>query len=306
MNPPMHHPMRITVLAGGPSAEREVSLDSGRAIAAALLERGHQVHLADIDPDDLSALDVPADVIFPALHGTFGEDGQLQQIMEQRGLCFVGSGSAASALAMDKVRSKELAARIGCETPAWRVADATNLAALLADVKPPVVVKPVDQGSSVTSFLVRADEDLDQAVQTVVAKHGRALIEQFIVGDEITVGLLAGDPLPPVCIRPKVEFYDYDAKYYADDTEYLFDFGRGKPWHETVRTQSAAVFREIGCRHLARVDWMLDAQERLWFLELNTLPGFTSHSLTPKAAASIGIEFGELVERIVRMAWEDA
>jgi D-alanine-D-alanine ligase-like ATP-grasp enzyme len=369
--------LRVTVLRGGPGPERAVSLASGEAVAAALRRRGHQVFEADIGPDNLAALDHAADVVFPALHGTFGEDGVLQAILGKRGVRFVGSDSRASALAMDKVAAKEVAAHCGVRTPAYEVWTATEAteprshgatsgrdratqgprdggperqrgtrapsipcvesavsgtrysaagcarplpddrraawqaqSAVLSPPCPPltpgiplpVVVKPVDQGSSVATFIVREAEQFAGAVREVVGQFGRALVEQFVEGDEVTVGILGRQPLPPICIRPKQTFYDYKAKYEDDATEYLFDAGHPTSLLDRARQQSLAVFTEIGCRHLARVDWIADRRGELWFLELNTIPGFTSHSLVPKAAAYAGISFEELVERLVLLA----
>ena len=296
--------LRITVLRGGPSTEREVSLESGAAVAAALRERGHEVWEADVASDELSALDHPADVIFPVLHGTFGEDGQLQRILEERSLRFVGSGARVSALAMDKVATKECVRRLGFDTPAFEVwtPDTDRFSELPAL---PVVVKPADQGSSVGTSIVRAADQFAPAVRQVVEQFGRALVEQFVEGDEITVGIVGQQALPPICVRPQRTFYDYQAKYHDDQTEYLFEAGHSAALLEQARSQSRKVFAALGCRHLGRVDWMADQDGRLWFLEVNTIPGFTSHSLVPMAAARIGISFDELVERLVFMALEE-
>ena len=301
---PTRRRLKITVLRGGPSPERDISLASGQAVAAALRQRGHEIHEADIGPDDLSALDAPADVIFPVLHGTFGEDGALQSILEQRGLCFVGSGSQASELSMNKVASKERVTQMGFSTPAHEVWTTADMGAqdLRTRLPLPVVVKPADQGSSVATFIVQDAERFPGAVREVVGLFGRALVEQFIRGDELTVGILGDEALPPICIRPKRAFYDFEAKYRDDATEYLFEAGHPPSLLEQVCAQSRQVFEQFGCRHLGRVDWMVDADGRLWFLEVNTIPGFTSHSLVPKAAARIGIPFDELCERLALMA----
>ncbi len=294
--------LSITVLAGGPSAEREVSLDSGRAVAEALQKRGHEVVLADISSGDLRALDRAADVVFPALHGTFGEDGQVQRIMEQRRLRFVGSGSAASAICIDKIETKRRLAEAGFPTPHWDEVARETPAADYPPFRRPVVVKPVDQGSSVHTIIVRKAAEYAPAIATVLEHYERAMIEDFIKGDEITVGLLDGEPLPPICIRPKRGFYDYEAKYQDDRTEYLFDTNHPPEVFRQAAELSRRAWEILGCRHLARVDWMVDQDHRLWFLEINTMPGFTSHSLVPKAAARVGISFEELTERLVRMA----
>jgi D-alanine-D-alanine ligase len=293
--------LRVTVLAGGPSAERDVSLMSGTAIAEGLRRAGHVVTVADINPSELAALDIPADVIFPALHGTFGEDGQVQRLMEARGLRFVGSGSRASATAMDKVATKALAIELGIPTPAFEIVEPGKRGAMHA----PVVVKPIDQGSSVATTVVRSDAELPAALEAVHATFGRALVEKFIDGDELTVGILGRQALAPICIRPKRGFYDYEAKYHDDATEYLFDAGLPRDVLERVSRESVRLFDGLGCRHLGRVDWMIDRQAGVWLLEVNTLPGFTSHSLVPKAAAHAGLTFEALVDRLVRMALED-
>jgi len=323
--PPRRRPLRVTVLCGGPSAERAVSLQSGRAVADALRRRGHDVFIADIGWDQLEALDQPADVVFPALHGTFGEDGTVQRMLEERHIPFVGADSCASAIAIDKVASKTRVREIGLETPAFEVWNGATLQSpsgsaghkqspsgsegpvfpprTAPDVPWPVVVKPIDQGSSVATTIVRAPDAFLPCVRDVVAGFGKALVEQFIDGDEITVGIVGEQTLPPICVRPKREFYDYEAKYVDDATEYLFDAQPAALLEESQRL-SRRVFECLGCRHLARVDWIAGRDGRLWFLEINTLPGFTSHSLVPKAAARAGISFDELVERLVFMAYE--
>ncbi|MBN2445152.1 MAG: D-alanine--D-alanine ligase [Phycisphaerae bacterium] len=297
--------LEITVLAGGPSAEREVSLDSGRAIAGALASRGHTVHLADIGPDDLSALDHPADVVFPALHGTFGEDGTLQRILEKRGLKFVGSCADACALSIDKVRTKQAVKALKLNVAPDIIVTREHLEDAIAKLSVPVVVKPIDQGSSVQTYVVHDAEKLEPSIRAAVGHFGRAMVEQFIAGDELTVGIVGHEALPPICIRATDGFYDYNAKYIANTTEYLFDAGHSAGLLSEARLLSQQVFRRLGCRHLARVDWIVDPDGQLWFLELNALPGFTSHSLVPKAAAHEGVSFEGLVERLVWMAMED-
>lgn len=298
--------LRVTVLAGGPSAEREISLKSGAAVAEALRRRGHEVVIADIRPDELSALARPCDVVFPALHGTFGEDGQVQRLMAERGLRFVGSDARASAIAMDKIAAKHIVAALGFDTPEFEEVTEATLAHGRWRLAPPVVAKPVDQGSSVDTAVCRTSAEIAAALEKIVARHGRALLEEFITGPEMTVGVLAGEPLPPICIRPRTGFYDYHAKYQANDTEYVFDTGYDSLWVERLQNLSCRVFAAIGCRHMARIDWMVDDAGRPHFLEVNSLPGFTSHSLLPKAAARRGIDFDELCDRLVRLAHEES
>jgi len=293
--------LRITVLAGGASAERDVSLDSGRAVADALKKCGHAVALADINPDDLCALDIPADVVFPVLHGGFGEDGRLQAVMQQRGLCFVGSGAKASATAMDKVATKRLAIELDIPTPRFEVIAPPDKPKLT----PPVVVKPVAEGSSVGTSIVRNASTLEKTVAAVADQFDEALVEQYIDGVELTVGFLGNQALPPIRIQPRQDFYDFEAKYQDDHTEYLFETGLARETLERAAEWSSSIYAGLGCRHLSRIDWMVDSRERLWFLEVNTIPGFTTHSLVPKAAAKIGLTFEQLVDKLVRMAMED-
>ena len=290
----------ITVLAGGPGVEREVSLLSGRAVCEALSRCGHRVARRDIDPDDLSALDHPADIVFVALHGEFGEDGTVQAELDARGLRYTGSGASASRLAMDKVEAKRCFKRAQIPTPPYELVDRNRLAGLSTRFKAPAVIKPVASGSSVDTTIAHTPDELEAAAAGVVAGHGDALIERCIVGPELTVGIL-GELALPVCeIRTKREFYDYQAKYIDEDTQYLFDLDLPAALLERVQKLSVAAHKALGCRVFSRVDWMVDAETLEPFvLEVNTIPGFTSHSLLPKSAARIGMSFDELCQRIV-------
>ncbi len=293
----------VTVLMGGPSAEREVSLDSGEAVAGALERLGHRVRRADVSPADLSALDHSCDVFFIALHGTFGEDGTLQAELERRGRRYVGSGPEASALAMDKVRSKQRFGELGVLTPPYEVVDADNLAERALQFELPAVIKPVAEGSSVDVSIVRDRAALGQGVRQGVDKYGQVMLEAFIDGRELTVGILGEQALPVCEIRPGREFYDYQAKYQDDATQYLFDLDLPADLLATVQRLSLQVHQGLGCRHLSRVDWILQVDTgQLFCLEVNTIPGFTSHSLVPKSAARVGLSFEQLCQRIVELA----
>jgi D-alanine-D-alanine ligase len=296
-------PLRITVLAGGPSAERAVSLESGRAVHAALSRLGHRCALRDVVPDDLSALEEPTDFVFIALHGAFGEDGTIQGELDRRGICYSGSGAAASRLAMDKAAAKHRFAEVGVPTPPYEVVDASRRAGLATRFGIPAVVKPVDSGSSVDTVIVRSAERLEPEAARLVGQYGRALVERYIRGPELTVGIV-GDTALPVCqIIPAGEFYDYHAKYVADDTEYRFDIDLPETLLQRVRELSLRAHRALDCDVFSRVDWMVDAETREpYCLEINTIPGFTSHSLLPKAAARIGVSFDALCGRIVRLS----
>ena len=292
--------MNVTVLYGGPSAEREVSLVSGRAVIAAMQSMGHAVFASDVSPEDLSGLDHPTDVVFPVLHGAFGESGELQEILESRGLPFVGSGSAASRLGMDKVATKRAWEAAGLPTPPYRVIARGEPVGPL----PPAgcVVKAVDSGSSLDVYVCKAGTDPAPSIAAVLAKHERVLVEHFISGPELTVGLLEEQPLAPIRIVPKGEFFDHHAKYAATDTEHRFDTGLPADVVEQCRDLARQANAVVGGRDLGRIDIMLDAEHRPYLLEINTLPGFTPKSLLPEAAAHAGVAFGPLVDRLVRRA----
>ena len=242
----------ITILAGGPSDEREVSLSSGRAVYDALVRLGHRVAMRDISPDDLSTLDVPADCTFIALHGTFGEDGQVQGILERAGKRYCGSDAASSALAMDKVEAKRRFIAHGVPTPRFEVADGPPIEDVAASWQTPVVVKPICSGSSVDTYIVREPGGSAEALHAVVGRHGDALVEQYIDGLEVTVGMLDGRPLPPLQIQTKREFYDYQAKYVDDDTEYLFDIDLPDEVLREIQRLSVRAHEALGCRDFCR------------------------------------------------------
>ena len=295
--------MRVTVLYGGPSAEREVSLVSGKAVIEGLRSMGHEVFGSDVSPIDLSGLDRPAEVIFPVLHGQFGESGELQEILEQRGLPFVGSGSRASRLGMDKVQTKRAWEKAGLPTPPYEVLTRDNPA--LKSIKAPCAVKAFDSGSSIDVFICKTDAAAKEAIDTVLKKHGRVLVEQFIKGPELTVGLMEERPLAPIRIVPKREFFDYEAKYKDKTTEHRFDTGLPAELIERCRELARKANAVVGARDLARVDIMIDEKTNApYLLEINTLPGFTPVSLLPEAAKHAGIEFGPLVDRLARRAYE--
>jgi D-alanine-D-alanine ligase len=297
--------MRVTVLYGGPSAERAVSLVSGGAVIDGLKLMGHEVFGSDVSPTDLSGLDRPADVIFPVLHGQFGESGELQEILEQRGLAFVGSGSKASRLGMNKVETKKAWERAGLPTPAYRV---IRRGEKIGEIPGSCVVKAIDSGSSIDVYVCKAPAELPaaatSAIEKVLSRHEAALVEQFIDGVELTVGLLEERPLEPIRIVPKGEFFDYHAKYKADDTEHRFDTGLPAAVLEKCRELAKSANAVVGARDLARVDIMLDRSNNPYLLEINTLPGFTPKSLLPEAAKHGGIEFGPLVDRLVKRAFD--
>jgi D-alanine-D-alanine ligase len=293
--------MNVTVLYGGPSAEREVSLVSGKAVAAGLREAGHAVNEIDVRPETLdAALAKAADVVFPVLHGTWGEDGQLQAILEARKIAFVGSGSAASKLGMDKAATKLAWEKAGLPTPPYELVTRANP---ITAIKAPCAVKAVDSGSSVDVYICKNQSDADKALKTLLEKYGQALVEQFIKGPELTVGLLEEKALAPIRIVPKVEFFDFEAKYKRNDTEHRFDTGLPIDLIDKCKRLAEKGNNVVGARDLARIDIMIDEKSHQpYMLEINTLPGFTPKSLLPEAAAHAGIKFPQLVDRLVRRA----
>lgn len=298
--------MRVTVLYGGPSAEREVSLVSGKAVAAGLREAGHEVREFDVVPQTLeAALAATCDVVFPVLHGEWGEDGKLQAVLEERGMRFVGSGSAASRLGMDKVATKRQWEAAGLPTPPYRVV--TSASEAIPDE--PCVVKAIDSGSSVDVHVCKGSaegsvkEQAASAVATVLARHGAALVEKFISGPELTVGLLEEKALAPIRIVAKSGQFDYEAKYKRNDTLHLFDTGMPGDLVERCQRLAEKANAVVGARDLARIDIMIDERTLSpYLLEINTLPGFTPKSLLPEAAAHAGIGFAQLVDRLVKRA----
>lgn len=303
--------LAVTLLAGGISSEREISILTGREIAGALVRAGHRVFEADIAPDNLAALDhQPCDVVFPALHGVFGEDGGIQQILESRGMAFVGSGSHCSRLAMDKVATKSVLVENSVPTPNWQVVHATKFKdswVPATGIGYPCVIKPVSEGSSVDCGICHNAQEARDHLTTTLPRYGSMLVEQYIVGPELTVGILDGVVLPTIQIRPAARFYDFQAKYFRDDTEYLFDIDLPPSVLAEASRIALQSWHAVGARHLARVDVMVDAvKQNPSVLEINTMPGFTTHSLVPKAAARAGIEFVDLCDRLVKMARRDA
>ncbi len=297
--------MKVTVLFGGPSAEREVSLVSGKAVIEGLRSMGHDVFPSDISPENLSGLDRPADVIFPVLHGAFGESGDLQEILEKRGLKFVGSSSKASRIGIDKAATKRVWEAAGLPTPVYEVLarDDDAPGASAKRIAAPCVVKAIDSGSSIDVFICKTSDAAKTAVEAIFSRHRRALVEQYIEGPELTVGLLEEQPLAPIRIVPKREFFDYEAKYKASDTEHRFDTGLPPETVERCRDLARQANAAVGARDLARIDIMLDHRHNPYLLEINTLPGFTPKSLLPEAAKHAGIDFGPLVDRLVKRAF---
>ncbi|QDU63970.1 D-alanine--D-alanine ligase Ddl [Planctomycetes bacterium Pan216] len=291
--------LRVMVLRGGPSAEREISLKSGAAVAEACRALGHQTSEADIDPNDLSALDVPTDVIFPALHGFFGEDGQLQSLMESRGLCFVGSGSEACERTIDKISAKRIWRECGLPTSPWREVTPENLDELAGILTPPFVIKPVDQGSSLGVRVVKESGDALEALGQALESWPRVMVEPYLRGRELTVGFLGEGLLPIIEIVPATETFGYDAKYVDQRTRYVVQPGLSSPVRELIEEIASIAFASVGIRQLGRLDLILDERHGPMLLELNAIPGMTERSLVPMAARHVGLHFVEVIEQLL-------
>lgn len=303
---------KVVVLFGGSSAEREVSLNSGSRVLAALQRQGVDAHAFDPAETSLSALENAGfDRAFIALHGGIGENGTLQGFLEMIGLPYTGSGVLASALAMDKWRSKLVWQAAGLPTPAYQLIDATSDAQAVIDALGlPLFVKPVHEGSSVGVTKVKTPTDLMPAWQDA-ARHDSAVIaETALLGGEFTVavwqtpgGLQA---LPPVRIVPATEFYDYEAKYNRDDTQYNVPCGLPEAQVERMQDLAVEAFEALGCRGWGRIDFLLDTAGAPYVLEANTAPGMTDHSLVPMAARAAGVDYDRLVLTVAAMAALDS
>ncbi len=290
---------KIAVLKGGPSAEREVSLRSGGAVANALRSCGYAVVEIDVQTASLPALPADTDVVFVALHGDFGEDGQVQALLETRGIPYTGSDPTSSRASFDKRIAKRLLVEAGVPTPAYEL-----LRPGAARTLPlPVVVKPPCQGSSIGVHRVFDESDWAAACEDALRYGEDALVEAFIPGRELTVGIVGHEALPVVEIVAPNGWYDYRAKYTPGTTNYLVP--APLPAADAARCQEIAgkTFRALGCRGLGRVDLRMTDSGELFVLELNNIPGFTETSLLPKAARLAGMDFTRLCDRIVRLAF---
>lgn len=292
---------KVAVLMGGHSSEREISLLSGNAVLAALRRRGIDAHA--FDPAERPLEDLKREGYgraFIALHGRYGEDGIVQGALELLGIPYTGSGVMASALAMDKWRTKLIWQALGIPTPRYELlTEDRDADAVVKHLGLPLIVKPVCEGSTIGLTKITAARQLTDAYR-IAAKYDRmVLVEEFIAGQELTVSILGEQALPIVRIEPAVELYDYQAKYFSDDTKYFCPSGLSEGVEHALQTQALEAYRVVGCEGWGRVDLMLDANGQPYFLEVNTSPGMTSHSLVPMAAKQAGIDFDELVVRIL-------
>jgi D-alanine-D-alanine ligase len=301
---PMTSTLNITVMLGGFSAEREVSLKSGAAVAAALRSLGHQVQ--ELDPQNETwALPKPTDVVFLALHGTYGEDGQVQQRLEELDMPYTGCGVEASRVAFDKVLTKQRCVVEGVPTASFLILDSST-APWPPGWQPPVVLKPVRQGSSVGLQFVERVETWPAALAEALCYDSQVLMEERIIGRETTVAILDGKALPIVEVRPKQGAYDYTNKYTTGKTDYFCPAPFDGATTQRIQAAALGAFNAVGGRDYARVDVMVRANGEPVVLEVNTLPGMTETSLLPKAAAAAGLSYAELCQRMTDLAMKRA
>lgn len=292
---------KVAVLMGGPSAERDVSLKSGNAVLSALRRRGADAHPIDPDHAILRVLqDGKFERVFIALHGRWGEDGVIQGALETIDMPYTGSGVLGSALGMDKLRCKQLWRGGGIPTPEYeRLTRETHFGQVIERLGLPVFVKPAREGSSLGITRVTKNGELEAAWETASRYDDLVIAERGIVGREVTAALLGDRELPLIRLEAARDFYDYEAKYTRDDTRYHCPSGLAPALERHVQRLARTAFEALGCTGWGRVDVMLDAQDNPYVLEVNTVPGMTDHSLVPKAAAAAGIDFDELVIRIL-------
>jgi D-alanine-D-alanine ligase len=292
---------KVAVLMGGWSAERKVSLVSGQAVLRGLQARGVDARGIDVDREILKVLtDGGFDRAFVVLHGRGGEDGVIQGALDLLGLPYTGSGVLASALGMDKLRTKQVWVGAGLPTPPWRLIEsAAELAEAAVALGLPLAVKPAREGSSIGVSRVDDPAQFQLAWERAAACDSSVLVEPWIVGPEYTGGLLQGEALPLIRLETPRPFYDYEAKYHADDTRYLCPCGLPEAREAALRALVQRAFAAVDGYGWGRVDLLVDAQDRPWLLEVNTVPGMTDHSLVPMAARVAGLEFEELVWRIL-------
>lgn len=297
---------KVAVMLGGTSAEREVSLKSGAAVLKALQSQGIDAHA--FDPKTLSLSELKAaqfDRVFIVLHGRGGEDGTMQGALQLLGLPYTGSGVLGSALAMDKIRCKFLFSAHGLPTAPFAVAhkhEAFDAAAMLASLSGRVMVKPANEGSSIGMSVATTAAELEQALALAFQYDDAVLVEQWIDGREFTVSMLDGQALPVIEMRTPRQFYDYEAKYQSNSTEYLCPAPITAEQTQALQTAAMQAFKAVGAKGWGRVDAMMDSAGHFYLLEVNTVPGMTEKSLVPMAAKAAGYSFEQLVAKILEQS----
>jgi len=296
---------KVALLMGGWSAEREVSLKSGAAVAAALRARGVDVMELDVDRSICGVLaEENFDRVFIMLHGRGGEDGTIQGVLETLGISYTGSGVLGSALAMDKVAAKRLWRGMGLPTPEFVLLEDEESLELAGTLGFPLMVKPAREGSSIGMSRVESAGALRSAWVAARQYDNRIMAERFIPGAEYTVAILGSEALPPIRLETPRDFYDYEAKYQAEDTRYHLPCGLPPEEERALQELALRAFQALGAEGWGRVDLMVDGEGQPWLIEVNTVPGMTDHSLVPMAARHAGIDFEELVWRILAMTLE--
>lgn len=300
----MKKPNKIAVLMGGSGEERKVSLKSGKAIAKALRENGYNVMDIVLDTELISLVDklFSVDLVFLGLHGSIGENGTIQGFLDALGVKYTGSGPLSSAICMDKNISKIIAEKNNILTPKWNIYNNNNIHNDKFNY--PVIVKPNGQGSTVGLRIVHKKEELMPALDYAFHFDSSVLIEEYIKGRELTVMILNGKAYPICEIIPSHELYDYECKYTAGMSNYTCPAKLDSELTNYVHEVSENLFHLLKCQDYSRVDYLMDDQKRLWFLEINTLPGMTDTSLAPMSALAAGISFNELIDTIVMLAWK--
>lgn len=295
---------RVGILAGGPSSEREISLRSGKAVHNALIKEGLNAIFLDVFDDIYDIIKKnPIDVAFIALHGRFGEDGTVQKILEELDIPYTGSGPEASRLALDKIASKEIFTKKDIRTARHTVFEKDNFRVEEAGrIGFPLVVKPQFEGSSIGLSVVKSAKELEEALEKAFKYGNKVLLEEYIEGRELTVGILNDEPLPVIEIIPKDRVYDYKAKYNDPETQYLVPAPISSAAFKEAGLTGKRSHVSLGCRSFSRVDMMMDGAGKIFVLEVNTIPGMTERSLLPKAASAAGISFNSLCIKLIEDA----
>lgn len=294
---------KIAVLAGGSSSERDISIKSGRAVYNALRREGCDVEWLEIGNSDIkkTVQGIPFDIAFIALHGKIGEDGTIQRILDRMSKPYTGSGATASRLALDKVASRRIFKKYKIPVPKYRVLDRQSVK-LPDKFSFPVVVKPRNEGSSIGLSLAKNKREFGRACERAFKYSSKIIVEEFIKAREITVGILGKRALPVVEIIPKRTFYDFYAKYSDDKTEYKVPASLPVSIYKKAQALGLAAYNALNCRDFSRVDMLLGEDNKIYVLEVNTIPGFTERSLLPKAASAGGINFGRLCLKLLQLA----
>ncbi len=306
----------IVVLMGGISQEREISLQSGKAVANTLAKTNNNVIKIIVNDDMINELDnYKIDIAFIALHGYFGEDGGVQEILESKGISYTGSGISASRLAMNKVESKGVFRKKNIATPNYfktsTVQDMSEITNSVKNLKLPVITKPVSSGSSIGISIIKEYTGIIDAIEHTGRYCKEILVEEYIEGRELAISILGDEALPVIEIKPLTGFYDYDAKYKSNSTQYIIlesadetsERALSHAVYDRVQELAVRAHNSLGCRNFSRVDMILDKDDEIYVLEVNTIPGFTARSLLPKAAAAANVSFEELCNTIVNAAY---